>query len=367
MTGVAPRSDDLRLARVHLRCGMYAHARVELETLAGADRLDRDGILDLAEVRWRTGDLAGAAVAAAAWLEDGDEPSAGGALAHAISAEAAADRGGVARAAVHVEAAAALLGDRGALEALLAGILPRAAWPWDAEGPVDAGEPVQAEEPAETIPGPLGVVSLAPWPGADRPAPWPGAAPGGDLESAPGAVPPAPAPGAAMEPAPRAWVGDGASGTGGAAAAVSAAGPDAGPPAPAGVRVSRSAAELVRAGTPLLAIAPERAAILLALALRADRAAAEAVLAVLDSVPATAEPTPGARLPGGAPGVDEPAPGHGEPAPGGPAPEAVAALAFVRAEALRAAGRHEESRNAYASAERLALAPAEAGLPGSTQ
>ena len=44
-----------------------------------------------------------------------------------------------------------------------------------------------------------------------------------------------------------------------------------------------------------------------------------------------------------------------------------AAFAFVRAEALRAAGRHEEARIAYASAERLALAPAEAGAPRSPQ
>ncbi len=74
---------------------------------------------------------------------------------------------------------------------------------------------------------------------------------------------------------------------------------------------------------------------LLALALRADRAAAEAVLAALDAV--------------------EPGPAH------------AAAFAFVRAEALRAAGRHEESRIAYASAESLALAPAEAGAPRSPQ
>ena len=74
---------------------------------------------------------------------------------------------------------------------------------------------------------------------------------------------------------------------------------------------------------------------LLALAVRADRAAAEAVLATLDG--ATTQPA------------------H------------AAAFAFVRAEALRAAGRHEEARIAYASAERLALAPAEAGPPGSSQ
>jgi hypothetical protein len=99
--------------------------------------------------------------------------------------------------------------------------------------------------------------------------------------------------------------------------------------------MSRAAADLVAAGVALLDGAPERAAIVLALAVRADRAAAEAVLAALDA----AEPTPAAA----------------------------AALAFVRAEALRAAGRHEEARIAYASAERLALVPAEAGTPRSPQ
>ena len=58
---VEARSAELRLARLHLRGGSYALARSELETLAGADRLDPDAVLDLAEVRWRTGDLAGAA------------------------------------------------------------------------------------------------------------------------------------------------------------------------------------------------------------------------------------------------------------------------------------------------------------------
>jgi hypothetical protein len=287
-----PRSDDLRLARVHLRCGAYTLARVELETLAGADRLDRAGILDLAEVRWRTGDLAGADAAASAWLEDGDEPGPDGALAHAISAEAAADRGAPGDAAAHVAAAAAGLGDRGAWEALLAGILPRATWPWSVEEPAPPDEP-----PLEAAWGPAAAAQGLPV--AAAPVLVTGAAP--TTEAATGVL-------------------------------------------LAGVPVSPSAAELVRAGAPLLAVAPDRAAILLALALRADRAAAEAVLAALDAAAAA----PAAQA-------------------GGPPPEAVAALAFVRAEALRAAGRHEESRIAYASAERLALAPAEAGPPGSPQ
>jgi hypothetical protein len=57
------REMELRLCHLHLRTGSFATARVQLETLAGAGHLDRDGLLDLAEARWRTGDLAGAAQA----------------------------------------------------------------------------------------------------------------------------------------------------------------------------------------------------------------------------------------------------------------------------------------------------------------
>ena len=126
------RGAELRLARLHLRGGTYALARSELETLAGADRLDRDAVLDLAEVRWRTGDLPGAAAAAETWLAEGEAGS--GApliLAHVICAEAAADRGRADEAAAHVQAAADGLGDRRTLEAVLAGIVARAAWGWD--------------------------------------------------------------------------------------------------------------------------------------------------------------------------------------------------------------------------------------------
>ena len=210
-----------------------------------------------------------------------------GALAHVISAEAAVARGAPDAAAAHVDAAAARIGDARSLDAILAGIAARAAWPW--EGAV-------APAPA------AGAATTAP-----RPAPV--AAPRGPPAPAPPAVPPAPA-----QPA-----------AGGAST----------PAVAAGASLSPSAASLLAAGTELLDEAPARAAIVLALALRADRAAAEAVLAALDA--ATPEPDP------------------------------VAALAFVRAEALRAAGRHDEARIAYASAERLALGPAETGPQRSPQ
>jgi hypothetical protein len=269
------RSADLRLAHLHLRGGTYALARAELETLAGADRLDRDAVLDLAEVRWRTGDLPGAAAAAMTWLEEGDAAGAPLVLAHVICAEAAAERGRADEAAVHVEAASAGLGDRETLDAILAGIAARAAWPWGGEA-IDPS-PAHGPGPQGGEGGPAAIVAGV------------ALAAEGQARVAEGRVTP----------------------------------------------ITPAAVELARSGASLAAEAPERAAVLLALALRADRAAAEVVLASLDDV--------------------DPAPAH------------AAAFAFVRAEALRAAGRHEEARIAYASAERLALAPAEAGPPGSSQ
>jgi hypothetical protein len=269
VTAPSERGADLRLARLHVRGGAYALARAELEALAGSDELDRDGILDLAEVRWRSGDLAGASVAAAAWLEDGADEGAQGALAHVIGAEAAAARGAHEVAAAHIAAAAPGLGDRATLDAILAGISARADWPW---------EPAAPPSPPAIVPEP----------------------PLAAAHSAPPAGGTAPTPALALDA----------------------------PVAPA-------AAQLARSGAALVGDAPERAVVLLALALRADRATAEAVLAALDAA--------------------EPGPAH------------AAAFAFVRAEALRAAGRHEESRIAYASAESLALAPVEAGAPRSAQ
>jgi hypothetical protein len=140
-----------RLARLHLGTGLLRLARVELEELAGEGRLDADGVLDLAEARWRTGDLRGAAEAAGAWLEAGAATAPGetggrpGALAHAMVAEGLAVRGRDDEAVVHVAATLDALGAgpaepggppgavwsvSGALDALFAGIVPRAeAWP----------------------------------------------------------------------------------------------------------------------------------------------------------------------------------------------------------------------------------------------
>jgi hypothetical protein len=315
------RGTELRLAHLHLRAGAYALARAELEALAGSDELDRDGVLDLAEVRWRTGDLQGASAAADAWLEDaGGAARPGGVLARVIAAEAAADRGRLEDSAAHVQAAAAELGDRGALELLLAGIAPRAAWPWaaDLRSP-DAGRAAAAP-------------ALPPLPAAPALPPLPAqpAEPSPPEPSA-SAIPLAPAP---------------------ALVAGTARPPGA---TPSAAVMAPAAADLVRAGAELLAVAPDRAAVLLALAVRADRAAADAVLGALDAIGTDVGAPVAASAAAAADGAAAPAAPH------------AAALAYARAEALWAAGRHEEARIAYASAQRLALAPAEAGTPRSPQ
>lgn len=78
------RSVDARLARLHLRGGLLALARAELERMAAAGTLDVSALADLAEVRWRNGDLMGAGQAASAHLAAGGEEP----MAMIISAEA---------------------------------------------------------------------------------------------------------------------------------------------------------------------------------------------------------------------------------------------------------------------------------------
>ena len=112
------RSTDLLLARGHLRLGMYAFARAELETLVVRGAIDRDGLADLAEARWRTGDLAGAGQAAQAHLDAGGDDT----TAMVIAAEAAVADGRVADGRVLADRALARDVD---LDAVFAG-LPRA-------------------------------------------------------------------------------------------------------------------------------------------------------------------------------------------------------------------------------------------------
>jgi outer membrane biosynthesis protein TonB len=67
------RLPSLRVASLHLRMGQHALARAELEAFAGRGLLDEQALLDLAEVRWRSGDLVGATEAASALISRGHE------------------------------------------------------------------------------------------------------------------------------------------------------------------------------------------------------------------------------------------------------------------------------------------------------
>jgi tetratricopeptide (TPR) repeat protein len=123
------RSVELVLAHAHLRLGSLALARTELETLAGLGRLDTLGLVDLAEVRWRTGDLAGAGEAAAVALRGDEEHP----VALLIAAEAAAALGRPSES--RRLAARAMANATGSIDAIFAGMPRSAAWPPDADEP----------------------------------------------------------------------------------------------------------------------------------------------------------------------------------------------------------------------------------------
>ncbi|HEU5205810.1 MAG TPA: hypothetical protein VFU17_16075 [Candidatus Limnocylindrales bacterium] len=90
MTDLARDRDiDLVVARLHLRLGSLQLARAELEEMAGKGILDDEGLIDLAEARWRTGDLAGAGEAANVAIGAGNEAV----VALVIAAEATAAAG----------------------------------------------------------------------------------------------------------------------------------------------------------------------------------------------------------------------------------------------------------------------------------
>jgi tetratricopeptide (TPR) repeat protein len=114
---------------LHLRLGVHSLARAELEDLLRRDALDTDGLADLAEARWRSGDLEGAVAAAADHLASGGMRP----IAHVIAAEAAAAAGRPVETRTHVEALAAV--DAAALEVLFSGMPRRAFWPAAAASP----------------------------------------------------------------------------------------------------------------------------------------------------------------------------------------------------------------------------------------
>lgn len=192
------RTASLVLARVHLRLGSVELARAELEMLAGSDALDRDGLVDLAEARWRTGDLDGAGEAALAALDDDDGPL----LALVVAAEAAAARGRPTEARRHVDRA--MLVADGAIDRVFAGMPRASAWPPDPAAPPPApttmfdpphGPARSTSRPPRRPSGPATVASPPPGPSAEPVGPdgsetigiW-DAAPGGEPRPAAAAI-----------------------------------------------------------------------------------------------------------------------------------------------------------------------------------
>jgi hypothetical protein len=117
------RSAEVRLARLHLRGGMLALARAELEQLAGTAGLDVDALADLAEARWRSGDLEGAAEAANAHLANGGKEP----IAELVLAESLDRNGHLIDARAHSSRVIDGLGN--GLDRLFAGEPRSTAWP----------------------------------------------------------------------------------------------------------------------------------------------------------------------------------------------------------------------------------------------
>jgi hypothetical protein len=138
---VTERTADLEMARLHLRTGGLALARAELEAMAGNAELDDDGLLDLAEARWRTGDLPGAGEAAESLLAKGRTDP----LAFVIAAESKAALGRPTEARRLAGLAIAGAGDT--IDELFAGQPRSGAWPHD---PADRGEPAGELFPTES-------------------------------------------------------------------------------------------------------------------------------------------------------------------------------------------------------------------------
>ena len=135
------RTVELILAHAHLRLGALALARVELETMAGLGLLDTLGLVDLAEVRWRTGDLVGAGEAANAALRDEE----GLPIALLIAAEAAAALGRPTEA--RRLASRALADSSDAIDGIFAGMPRSGVWPADAAEPPPTAPTLFDREP----------------------------------------------------------------------------------------------------------------------------------------------------------------------------------------------------------------------------
>ena len=126
------RDPALDLASLHLRLGSLALARSELETFAGRGVLDANARIDLAEVRWRTGDLVGGGEVAREALAGGGEAV----VALIVAAEAASALGRPSEARRLAGRALSLNG--GPIDSIFAGMPRSSVWPSDPAEPVPA-------------------------------------------------------------------------------------------------------------------------------------------------------------------------------------------------------------------------------------
>lgn len=153
--GHAERDTDLVVARLHLRLGSLQLARAELEQMAGRNGLDTEGLVDLAEARWRTGDLTGAGEAASVALAAGSE----NVVAFVVAAEATAVAGRPAEArrlaSRALELADLAVGD------VFAGMPRSSIWPMES-GMEAVAEPLFEAELAVAAPATPAVASHAP-------------------------------------------------------------------------------------------------------------------------------------------------------------------------------------------------------------
>jgi hypothetical protein len=124
------RDPALDLATLHLRLGSLALARSELETFAGRGVLDANARIDLAEVRWRTGDLVGGGEVAREALAGGGEAV----VALIVAAEAASALGRPSEARRLAGRALSLNG--GPIDSIFAGMPRSSVWPGDPAEPV---------------------------------------------------------------------------------------------------------------------------------------------------------------------------------------------------------------------------------------
>jgi tetratricopeptide (TPR) repeat protein len=147
---------DRLLARTHLRLGMLSFARAELERLAVQGALDPAALADLAEARWRTGDLVGAGRVAEAALEAGAQDT----TVLVVAAESAMADGRVSDAQRFADAALARSPD---LDALFAGLPRSRVWRGGAQ------ETGAQDEPAAVV-GDVAQPAADEAPAAERPA-----------------------------------------------------------------------------------------------------------------------------------------------------------------------------------------------------